>query len=314
MAAEHFCTLFDSNFLPSGLCLVESLQKYGRPFHLWILCLDEKVEWQLRELSIPNISLISLNELETEALRDVKSSRTVAEYCWTLTPFLPAFVLEKHSKVSRVTYVDADLYFFSDPKVILNELDDSNAHVLITEHAYDPKYEQSTASGRFCVQFVVFRNTRVALTILGWWQDRCLEWCYARHEEGKFGDQKYLERWPELFGEAVHILGEKHLALAPWNAEFYFLRFGKAFRPAFFHFHGLRLISDVQARLFSGYRIGVPAIELYKEYIGALRRARTLITTRSWFVPNFPEPRNFSFLLRMIRYRLTGRTQSARLE
>ena len=31
------------------------------------------------------------------------------------------------------------------------------------------------------------------LKALKWWRDRCLEWCYARIEDGKFGDQFYIE-------------------------------------------------------------------------------------------------------------------------
>ena len=45
-----------------------------------------------------------------------------------------------------------------------------------------------------------------------------MEWCFNRFEEGKFGDQKYLDKWPELFDDKVHILSNKELLLAPWNA------------------------------------------------------------------------------------------------
>src|SRR4051812_13749246 len=135
-AAEHFVTLFDRNFLPQGLCLYRSLVRHAQPFVLWVLCMDEVVEARLRELALPAMRLLPLAEVETAALRSVRDTRTVAEYCWTITPFTPSFVMSREPSVKRVTYLDADLFFFSDPRRLLEELDVSSGDVLITPHAY----------------------------------------------------------------------------------------------------------------------------------------------------------------------------------
>ena len=70
------------------------------------------------------------------------------------------------------------------------------------------------------MQFVTFKNTVQGLKVLNWWRDACIEWCYARHEDGKFGDQKYLDNWTTMF-EGVREL--KHLGggVAPWNLQQY---------------------------------------------------------------------------------------------
>ena len=73
---EHFVTLFDSNFLSIGMCLHASLMAHGQPFHLWILCMDELVEEQLRRLDLSYVSLIPLREAESDALLEVKKDRT----------------------------------------------------------------------------------------------------------------------------------------------------------------------------------------------------------------------------------------------
>jgi hypothetical protein len=309
MRTEHFCTLFDSKFLPSGLCLHESLERHSQPYHLWILCMDETVEKQLRQFALPNVSPIPLRDLEVDRLRAVKGGRTAGEYCWTLTPFLPAFVLAKDPAVERVTYLDADLFFYRSPAELLAEMPE-DAHSLITEHAFDPRYEQSATSGRFCVQFTTFRNSAEGKDILGWWQDRCVEWCFARVEDGKFGDQKYLDQWPSLFGKRVHILEAKRLALAPWNVDYYL---GRGERPVFFHFHGLRLISEQSVRLFSGYHVGGPGRALYDEYVGALSRAVSRIKGAGYRVPFFSQPFGVMDRLRALRLRLRGRFAEANL-
>jgi len=309
MSTEHFCTLFDSKFLPAGLCLHESLLSLGEPFHLWILCMDESVERQLSALQLAHVSLIPLSSIESNALLAVKPGRSRAEYCWTLTPFLPSFVMGRDDRIGRITYLDADLYFFSSPSRLLRELETSRAYVLITEHAYAPQYDQTESAGRFCVQFVTFRRSAEAQSVLQWWQDRCIEWCFARHEDGKFGDQKYLDQWPSLFGNKVHVLEGRSLALAPWNAEFFLEQEPARFLPVFYHFHGLRMISPNSVRLFTGYQVGGKAMAIYKVYVGALGRAKGRLPE----MPFFPENLGWRERARAWLRALRGRTRIARI-
>lgn len=293
---EHFVTLFDNNFLPLGLCLHASLLDHGQPFHLWILCMDELVEQNLRLLALPQVSLIPLDEVEDGRLLEVKPSRNRGEYCWTLTPFTPQFVFNRDSNVERVTYLDADLYFFARPSLLLDEFEHSGKHVLITEHAYDPRYERfgrARRSGRFCVQFITFRRTPESLRVMRWWQARCLEWCYARAEDGKFGDQKYLDQWPTLFGSEVHILRQKEKTLAPWNVAYYEKLGHGQVAPVFYHFHGFRILSHNELLLYSGYRVGNSADNLYEAYLSSLGRAIVELKRVNIPIPCLPRRRDW---------------------
>jgi hypothetical protein len=288
---EHFVTLFDNNFLPIGLCLHTSLVEHGEAFHLWILCMDELVAQNLKKLALPHVSLIHLSDVEDERLLEIKPSRSRGEYCWTLTPFTPQFVFDRDPQVKRVTYLDADLFFFASPQILLNEFERSGKHVLITEHAYDPRYEwfgRARRSGRFCVQFITFRRSPEAAKVMHWWQDRCLEWCYARVEDGKFGDQKYLDQWPELFGDEVHILSQKEKTLAPWNVAYYEKLGHGQLTPVFYHFHGLRILSSSELLLYSGYRVGEAAQRLYETVINALDLSVAKLKQTGISVPCLP--------------------------
>src|SRR5207247_668525 len=85
-----------------------------------------------------------------------------------------------------------------------------------------------------------------ASTILDWWSDRCLEWCFKRVEDGKFCDQKYLDEWPVRFA-GVRVLDEPGVGLAPWNGRSHRLhsvgdRIYVDGNPLiFYHFQSLRL-------------------------------------------------------------------------
>lgn len=271
---EHYATLFDRHFLLQGLCLHQSLTDHATPFHLWILCIDQDVERSLRKINLPNVTLLPLQSCETEALRTVKSDRSIGEYCWTLTPFLPQFVFERAPDLRRVTYLDADLFLFDSPSPFFSEFERSGRHVLITDHAYAPEYNKSALVGRFCVQFLTFRNTPAAMRVMRWWQERCIEWCYAREEDDKFGDQKYLDAWPSLFNEEVHILSQQSRTLAPWNAWHLEQVSNGSLDPVFYHFHDLRIHPDRHVTLYSAYQIGSAGKGLYAVYLRALRNAK----------------------------------------
>jgi len=277
---EHFVTLFNSLFLPQGLALHLSMERHVREYVLWILCVDDETYEVLGLLELPNVRRLKLSDLETPELLNVKSGRTIGEYCWTLTPFAPRFVFEADSSLERVTYIDADLWFRKHPKPIFNELDASGKQVLITDHAYAPEYDQSATSGQYCVQFMTFARNG-GEHVRKWWEERCVEWCFARHEDGKFGDQKYLDDWPECFGNVVHILRNKELALAPWNATRF--PYGGAI---FYHFHSLRLISESKYS-FGGYELPVNHKEnIYKPYLNDLKFALAKLKNSNWqFTP-----------------------------
>lgn len=310
---EHFVTLFDSNFLPMGMCLHTSLMQHGQPFHLWILCIDELVEHQLRKLALPNVSLIALQEVETEALLSVKSSRTRGEYCWTLTPFTPQIVFDRDKTVDRVTYLDADLFFFDSPQILLREFENSRKHVLITEHAYAPEYCRTETSGRFCVQFMTFRRTPDGIKVMQWWQNRCLEWCYDRVENGKFGDQKYLDLWPTLFTDDVHILTQVNKTLAPWNVRHFAKKQDGNIAPVFYHFHGLRLIAKNKLRFYTGYRVGKYGFIFYKEYLSAINKNLKTLVAQDIAIPTLPLKKSLLSQFTDLRLRIFGLLKFAQI-
>lgn len=249
---EHYVTLFDSLFLPQGIALHTSMERHVKDYTLWILCVDDQAHEILYKLNLPNVRLLQLSKLETADLLTVKPLRTKGEYCWTLTPFAPRFVFEADVNVTRVTYLDADLWFRKNPAAIFREFESSGKQVLITDHAYAPQYDQSATSGQYCVQFMTF-NRDGGEIVRKWWEERCVEWCFARFENGKFGDQKYLDDWPERFINTVHVMQNKEWILAPWSAARY--PYGNSI---LWHFHDVRVANksnNIQTVVWYGYLI-----------------------------------------------------------
>lgn len=248
-----FCTLFDSAYLSRGLAMYESLCRYCSDFQLFVFAFDDRCYEFLQRKNFENIIPVSLREFEDEELLSVKKNRTSGEYCWTCTSSTILYVLN-HYNVESCTYIDADIFFFASPQILIDEVGDDS--ILITEHRYTEKYDLTTTSGKYCVQFMFFRNDRRARTALNWWRESCLKWCYNRIEDGKFGDQKYVDDWCERF-EGVHELQHLGGGVAPWNMQQYLFTkshgqifgieivTGKKFEVVFFHFHALIFLSSV---------------------------------------------------------------------
>jgi hypothetical protein len=310
---EHFVTLFDQGFLAMGLALHGSLRAQAGPsnFRLWIVCMDDEVETSLKALDLPDVSLIPLREIETPGLLAVKPGRSRGEYCWTVTPFTFPAVFERAPEAKQVTYLDADLYFFAPPNALLDEFARSGKDVLITDHAYAPEYDMSVKSGRFCVQFLTFRNTAAGMEVLRSWQAQCLEWCFARFEPNRFGDQKYLDEWPEKYARAVHILAQTDKTLAPWNASMFESR--AALAPVFYHFHGLRLVREREVLCCVGYRISAPVRKLYETYVKNMAAVVNGLEQRGIRVPRLPRRRDLGQFLYDLRDTLRGRNYWSRI-
>lgn len=281
----NFCTLFDSNYLSRGIAMHASLSRHCKSFHLYVFAFDQKCFDVLNTLQLPNVTTIALHEFEDQELLQLKTERSNSEYCWTCTPSTILYIIHKY-KADHCIYIDADLYFYSDPQVLVNEM--GNKSVLITEHRFTEKYKNAIINGKYCVQFMLFKNNEEGLHVLDWWRTACNNWCYARFEDGKFGDQKYLDDWTTRFS-CVHEL--KHLGggVAPWNIQQYDIytiedrlkglekKSEKKFDIVFYHFHGLRFLQNDKVDLCE-YQLTKDNIELiYKPYLQHLEKTKTYL-------------------------------------
>jgi hypothetical protein len=182
---------------------------------LFILTMSDEAYSILKKLNLNQVELIRLSDFEDPELLKAKPTRSKTEYCWTLTPSLPLYVLKKDPSIDIVSYIDADCFFFSSPEPIFKELEGHST--VIIEHRYSiDRREYLPTSGRFNVGMLSFRNDNSALETLNWWRERCNEWCFFRSEPGRMGDQLYLDVWPEKF-KGIRILENNGACVAPWN-------------------------------------------------------------------------------------------------
>lgn len=280
---HHFCTLFDSNYLLKGVAMLRTLKQYCSDAHVYVLCMDGLTREILTQMDLPHVTCLSLYEVEDEELLAVKPGRSVAEYCWTLSPCLPWYLLQNYPDIDFITYLDADLYFYSPLQPLFDEIGDTS--IVIIEHRFPPELKHLEENGRFCVEWVGFRRDEQGLTCLARWREQCIEWCFHRLEEDRMGDQKYLDQWPGRYS-GLHILQHPGAGVAPWNYSQY--RFDQNEQGTvtvdgaplvFYHFHQFQLLSNGSFDRLSGtYKAMGPEPEIvYEAYEASLTEVLKLV-------------------------------------
>jgi hypothetical protein len=245
LPVRFYCTYFDVQYLSRGLALYGSLRAQAEDFRLFVLCLDDLTYDAMAARS--DVVRIRMCDFERQLpeLAAAREDRSLLEYYYTCTPALIGHVFTQHPEVALLTYLDADLYFFSSPEPLFAEIGEKSVGII--EHRFPEELRALEEYGRFNVGWVTFAREEGALRCLERWRGQCLEWCYDRVEPGRFGDQKYLDEWPRRFDRVV-VLQHKGANVAPWNVSRFKIEniSGRVFVDEvpliFYHFHGLRCV------------------------------------------------------------------------
>ncbi len=292
-----FCTLFDRGYLDRGLLLYESLvRSCDDAFKLYVIAFDEDSYRVLTEINDKKLIVISRTDFESPELLEMKSNRTNREYLWTCSSWSIKYVLDTYDEPS-CTYIDSDLFFYSTPRTLFEEIDENAADVGIMEHGYVKTKENARYvkySGKYCVEFNYFRNNFNGMKVLQWWCDQCRENCSETQDGIHFGDQKYLEQFEDKF-EGIYVFDNKFAGIAPWNLANYrfvsqednndiYVEIKKektVNQIIFFHFQQLGFITktivDIHANMYPRRIDKRLSRLLYEDYIRRLVEKRTYL-------------------------------------
>ena len=282
---------------------------------IFIFALDQEVTNYFSNRK--NIEIISKENLEVEfpELLKAKNNRKYVEYIFTLRPFMPLYIFNKYKYINRITTVDADLFFFDNPKKILDNL--NNNLIGITKHDFDTEHQTMEVYGKYNVSFQSFPRTDESISCLRMWANDCLDYCGDYLDKNdRFADQKYLDKWISMYDNII-VFDTPTIGLAPWNVKKFKINFlhnciyNYEIVPIFYHFHHLRFKSKYHM-LFADFgisKISKDIINLYFMYWAELTKYNILkldnIKRNSIknykldVVPQLLEFKNFPHLIRI---------------
>ena len=216
----NLCTLFDSNYLDKGIVLYNSLANVSKDFCLYVLAMNDKCFDVLSDLNLEFLKPIRLEDFENEALLAAKENRSRGEYCWTCSSSLIKYLLNTYN-LDCCTYIDADMYFYQDPQILIDEMIYSGASAQVVEHRFPKGDSRAWRVGTYCVQFNTFKNDNIGLQILDEWVEKCLESCSQIPDGIHWGDQKYLDPIVSKYRKNICVLENLGGGVAPWNISQY---------------------------------------------------------------------------------------------
>lgn len=308
----HFTTVLSETHLYKLVPMYISLKRYCKNFKLFILCANDSVFNILNKINFEDIILIRLEEVENfaKSLKLAKENRTFHEYCWTLKPVLLYYIMKRFNSAKYFAHLDSDLFFFSTIDEVFNEK--PNATIFLTDHRNSEEFKKYyELSGIYNTGFVGFRNCVISKNAAKLWMDRCIKKCTAVYdkENKTFGDQRYVEDWPEIF-PGVHIINSIGANAAFWNIKQYRVSnkdksiYLNDEKLLFYHYSGVSILGEREFDLSYYYHIDdnntlkyiyIPYIKILSEGI------KNMKIEFPWFNSGFIDksyiPNNHNYIL-----------------
>jgi hypothetical protein len=277
MASRAFCTLFDKYYLFQGVALHRSLVRHAGDFKLYALCMDGPTYELLAKMRSKTLIPISVDELMTPEISEVRERTTHGQFCWVCQPLICHFILDRFEP-DMVTYLESDSMFFSDPAALFDEL--GMKSVSVVPHNYSAEFDNSADAGQFCVQFNAFRNEAAARRVLSHWKECCFK--YDKAAPHKYPGQTCLDDWPARF-DCVAVIKHRGAGVAPWNVRGYDLccdhpvpRVDGA-PVVFYHYHQYGRLKSGGYEL-GGYPMTTSVVDcFYRPYIAELDRTECVV-------------------------------------
>lgn len=279
----YLCTLFDSNFIDKALVLLDSLHATEKEFVLHVASFDQKSCEILQQINDTNVEICTLDDLKQfePRLISLEKERKRGEFCWTCTPILVSYLMQVKG-LPECTYIDADMFFYTSPKVLLEKC---NGSVGIMKHRF-PKNRYyrllEKHSGTYCVEFNYFKNDLIGQKVLREWKEACITECTSAESENGFGDQRYLQEWPQKY-ESIFTFSHDGAGIATWNIKDYSIKDGALYYcgqpvvPIFYHFSGLDYSNEDYVNTHVGDYDKDVADFFYLPYLKAIEDKRDLL-------------------------------------
>lgn len=207
-----FCCVADSQYLPFFFALVENLAKvHNGPLEIHLLAVDNQVAPLVRA-QYPDraIEIYPMKEVWEPHEWERISQRPISLQALSSKPRI-LLKARQRSSAEAIFLLDLDMYFFRSP-VHLNHAF-ADCHTLFFPQWSD-RFTWARLHGIFNSGMVGARKGAEAF--ISWWSQACWISCELAVENGRFGDQAFIDQ-AILYFEGIRIYRDFDEDVAPWN-------------------------------------------------------------------------------------------------
>ena len=216
---KGICTIITKSHVHYAVALHKSFKRFDEKIKMHVLIVDTI---ELKEIpSHDGIEFHSINSVvESEIgrrIHDKYYTKNMDHFRWSSKPVFMMHLL--NHGIDNLLYLDSDLFFFSNPQFLFEEL--ANNSMLLSPHfrTSDPSidyldYGRNNTHGLFNGGFV--GANKDGIPALEWWASTCEKVCVKDRKRGYYVDQSHLNLIPILF-EKIGSLKHRGCNVASWN-------------------------------------------------------------------------------------------------
>lgn len=271
-----------------ALALKRSFLKHNPGFKFYVILVD-KLSKQIDYKEFDPATIVPMAQVDGLDIDDLIARYYIIELNTSIKPSVFKYLKKQHPEVAAMYYLDPDLYFY-DSLEETNTLLQSKTAVL-TPHILSPIERDGLMPdenvflrfGIYNLGFIgVNMQSKQALDMLDWWEERNLKFGYDRPQKGYFVDQLWMAQAP-LFYDEIEILRTYNYNMAPWNLherkiikiEGQEVLLNDASKLVFYHFSKISEDESAVSREYNRFTLDeLPLLkELYDGYKKALKES-----------------------------------------
>jgi hypothetical protein len=215
-------TIATSNYLAQAKTVADSLKAHNPEYQFYIGLVDKIDDRIDRSFFAPHI-ILEVATLGIPDFIEMYDKYDIFEISNAMKPFFAAYLLQTHSSLQTLIYIDTDILVF-DKFTYIEECLTTNAicitpHILntIPDDGFEATEMNFLNAGIYNAGFFAMAaQSNIVKEFIEWWKKKLRLYCFNNVAKGQYVDQIWLNYVP-LYFEKVFIIRHLGFNVAYWN-------------------------------------------------------------------------------------------------
>jgi len=214
-------TICSNNYLALAKTLADSYHLHN-PGSTFVICLVDRKSNIIDYAQFRNVEIVEVESIKIPGFNDLADKYSIVELNTAVKPFFIEYLFKRDAAITKVVYLDPDIYVLGSFEEVDKELADNT--LIVTPHIVQPyPLDDHVLPERTFLNYGIYNLGFIALNrggetdkFLHWWQERLRRFCYIDFSDACFTDQLWINYAP-IFFKGVKISYHLGINAAYWN-------------------------------------------------------------------------------------------------